>query len=297
MRVDLCNIGTVRRLMEKYGIAAKKGYGQNFLINPAVPFDIAEASYTYHMGAGGKTGSVLEIGPGIGALTCELAERYACVRAVEIDRGLIPLLGETLAEYPNAQVVNTDFMKLELPAFLDEHYPEGKISVCANLPYYITTPILMKLLEEGNGRFDSITIMVQDEVATRLCAAPGTADYGAVTASVNYYGACRKLFKVAPGNFLPAPKVTSAVVRIELYEESPYACEDISVLRRVIAAAFGMRRKTLVNALSSSFSHITKDRLGDILEMLGMDRGIRGERLGIEDFCRLANALLEEKGN
>lgn len=292
--MDLCNISTVRKLMEKYGLAAKKGYGQNFLINPAVPSDIADESYSYHVSAGGKTGSVLEIGPGIGCLTCELAERYERVCAVEIDRGLIPLLGETLADYPNTEVVNTDFMKLELPAFLAEHFPEGKISVCANLPYYITTPILMKLIEEGEGRFDSITIMVQDEVATRLCAAPGEADYGSVTASVNYYGKCRKLFKVAPGNFLPAPKVTSAVIRIELYEQSPYNCQDVAMLRRVIAAAFGMRRKTLVNALSSSFSHLGKERIGQILESLGMDINVRGERLSTEDFCNLANAFYEE---
>ncbi|MBO5111146.1 MAG: ribosomal RNA small subunit methyltransferase A [Clostridia bacterium] len=294
--MDLCNIATVRKLMEKYGIAAKKGYGQNFLINPSVPADIAEESYSYHMGpSGGKSGSVLEIGPGIGCLTCELAERYERVRAVEIDRGLIPLLGETLADYPNTQVINTDFMKLDLPAFLSEHFPEGKISVCANLPYYITTPILMKLIEEGEGRFDSITIMVQDEVATRLCAAPGDADYGSVTASVHYYGNCRKLFKVAPGNFLPAPKVTSAVIRIELYEEPPYHCVDVETLRRVIAAAFGMRRKTLVNALMASFSDIGKDRIGEILVELGMDIGVRGERLSTEEFCNLANAFYEER--
>ena len=293
--MDLCNLSTVKKLMEKYGIAAKKGYGQNFLINPAVPNDIAEESYSYHVSSGGKTGSVLEIGPGIGCLTCELAERFAHVRAVEIDRGLIPLLGETLADYPNTEVINTDFMKLDLPMFLAENFPEGKISVCANLPYYITTPILMKLIEEGEGRFDSITIMVQDEVATRLCAAPGDADYGSVTASVNYYGRCRKLFKVAPGNFLPAPKVTSAVIRIELYDESPYYCEDVATLRRVIAAAFGMRRKTLVNALMASFSDIGKERIGEILVELGMDVNVRGERLSTEDFCNLANAFYSER--
>ena len=293
--MDLCNIATVRRLMEKYGIAAKKGYGQNFLINPAVPSDIAEESYSYHVSAGGRTGSVLEIGPGIGCLTCELAERYERVRAVEIDRGLIPLLAETLADYPNVQVVNTDFMKLDLPAFLAEHFPEGKISVCANLPYYITTPILMKLIEEGEGRFDSITIMVQDEVATRLCASAGQGDYGAVTASVNYYGNCRKLFKVAPGNFLPAPKVTSAVVRIELYDQPPYDCKDVSMLHRVITAAFGMRRKTLVNALTASFPEVGKERIGEMLISLGMDVNVRGERLTTDDFCHLANAFYAEK--
>ena len=293
--MDLCNIATVRRLMEKYGIAAKKGYGQNFLINPAVPSDIAEESYAYHVSRGGKTGSVLEIGPGIGCLTCELAERYERVCAVEIDRGLIPLLGESLADYSNVEVVNTDFMKLDLPAFLSEHFPEGKISVCANLPYYITTPILMKLIEEGDGRFDSITIMVQDEVATRLAAEAGTSDYGAVTASVRYYGDCQKLFKVAPGNFLPAPKVTSAVVRIELYDQPPYDCKDVAMLHRVITAAFGMRRKTLVNALMASFSDLGKERITEILGELGMDASIRGERLSTEEFCKLANAFYEER--
>ena len=199
--MNLCNIKVVKDLMARYGTDTKKGFGQNFLINPMVPENIADESYGYHRERNfGKESAVLEIGPGIGALTCQLCERYDKVVAVEIDRTLIPILAETLEEYDNIKVVNEDFMKLDLKSFIKENYGDTPVSVCANLPYYITTPIIMKLLEEsrveGKSMFTSLTVMVQKEVADRLCATEKDSEYGAITASLNYYGKVKKLFTV-----------------------------------------------------------------------------------------------------
>lgn len=293
--MNLCNIKTVKSLLARYSTDTKKGFGQNFLINPSVPFDIAEESFNYHSSVCQESACVLEIGPGVGALTSELCGRYEKVVAVEIDRSLIPVLGETMADYDNFTLVNEDFLKLKLDSFLDEHFGNAPVSVCANLPYYITTPILMKLLEDGGGRFASITVMVQKEVATRLCATEKDSDYGAITASVNYYGKVKRLFDVQPSSFLPAPNVTSTVIRIELYRDKPYSVKDEKTLFDVIAGAFAQRRKTLLNSLSSSISYIPKARIGEIITECGFDISIRGERLSIADFCTLANKIYEEK--
>ena len=298
--MNLCDINTVKRLMSKYGTGTKKGFGQNFLINPDVPYNIAEASYTYHKAKypNGKI-AALEIGPGIGSLTSELCQAYDKVLAIEIDKTLIPILGETLGEYDNIEIINDDFLKLNLDEILEKHLGECTISVCANLPYYITTPIIMALLENArreNGacKFTSITVMVQKEVAARLCATPKDSDYGAITASINYYGEARKLFDVSPDNFLPAPKVTSSVVRIELYDEPKYKVENEKMLHRVIAGAFAQRRKTLLNSLSSSFGEFSKEQISKIIEALGFDINIRGERLSIEDFCHLSDEFSKQ---
>lgn len=298
--MNLCNIRVVKDLMARYGTDTKKGFGQNFLINPAVPENIADESYGYHRERNyGKESAVLEIGPGIGALTCQLCERYDKVVAVEIDRTLIPILDETLAEYDNIKVVNEDFMKLDLKSFIKENYGDTPVSVCANLPYYITTPIIMKLLEEsrveGKSMFTSLTVMVQKEVADRLCATEKDSEYGAITASLNYYGKVKKLFTVAPGNFLPAPSVTSAVIRIELYEKNPYTVKSEKMLFDTISGAFAQRRKTMLNSLASSMSFVSKERIGQIINEIGFDANIRGEKLSISDFCALADKLYEEK--
>ncbi len=293
--MNLCNIKTVKALLSRYSTDTKKGFGQNFLINPSVPFDIAEESFGYHSSVCRDSACVLEIGPGVGALTSELCQRYDKVVAVEIDRSLIPVLGETMAEYDNFTLVNEDFLKLKLDSFLDEHFGDAPVSVCANLPYYITTPILMKLLEDGNGRFASITVMVQKEVAMRLCASEKDSDYGAITASVNYYGRVKRLFDVQPSSFLPAPNVTSTVIRIELYQDKPYSVLNEKTLFEVIAGAFAQRRKTLLNSLSSSISYIPKARIDELITECGFDINIRGERLSISDFCTLANKIYEEK--
>lgn len=293
--MNLCDINTVKRLMSKYDTGTKKGFGQNFLINEEVPYNIANESYNYHA-AKDKAGkrAVIEIGPGIGSLTSELCRLYDKVIAVEIDKTLIPILGETLAEFDNVEVINEDFLKINLNEFLEKNLVECTISVCANLPYYITTPIIMALLENarkenGASKFTSITVMVQKEVALRLCADSKSSDYGAITASINYYGVAKKLFDVTPDNFLPAPKVTSSVVRIELYDEPKYSVESEKMLSRVIAGAFAQRRKTLLNSLLSSFGELSKEEIAKIIENLGFDINIRGERLSISDFCRLSD--------
>ena len=298
--MNLCDIKTVKKIMAEYGTGTKKAFGQNFLINPEVPFNIAEESYGYHRLKNQDTVSgVIEIGPGIGSLTYELASRYDKALAVEIDKTLIPILDKTLGEFDNLKIVNDDFLKLELKSLILDNFGNIPVSVCANLPYYITTPIIMKLLEEsreeGKNRLTSITVMVQREVADRLCATSKDKDYGAITASINYYGRVVRLFDVAPENFLPPPKVTSSVVRIELYDEPKYTVKSEKMLFDVIQGAFIQRRKTLINSLSSHISFASRSRIGEILEELGFDINIRGERLSIEDFCRLADALYDEK--
>ncbi|MBO5212955.1 MAG: ribosomal RNA small subunit methyltransferase A [Clostridia bacterium] len=298
--MNLCNLGVIKRILAEHGTDTKKGFGQNFLINPQIPFDIAEESYCYHIqNEKNDAPCVLEIGPGIGALTNELCQRYERVVCVEIDKTLIPILDTTLSEYSNVSIINEDFLKLPLQDFLKEHFGAAPVSVCANLPYYITTPIIMKLLEEarseGRCAFTSITVMVQKEVAQRLCATEKDSEYGAITASVSYYGRVKKLFDVAPGNFHPAPSVTSSVIRIELYKENPHSVKDEKTLFSVIAGAFAQRRKTLLNSLSSYFSHISKDAIAEIITSLGFDINIRGERLSVDDFCRLADKFYEEK--
>ena len=284
MEMDLCNLSVIRSLMAEEGIAFRKEFGQNFLINPKVPERIAENCTDE------ADSMILEIGPGIGCLTKELAIRYAKVVAVEIDRGLIPILAKTLADYPNVTVLNQDVMKVDLPRLVQEYAGGKPVSVCANLPYYITTPILMYLLESG-VRFSSITVMVQNEVADRLCAAAGDADYGQITAMIGYYGRVKRLFRVTAGSFTPAPKVDSAVVRIDLYEESPFTVRDFAFFQNIVRGAFEMRRKTLVNALSSKLS-LPKDRIAAALAELGFSETVRGEKLSTKDFVDLSGLLL-----
>ena len=285
--MDLCNLSVIRSLMSEAGITFKKEYGQNFLNNRMIPEDIADGC------ADTADRLVIEIGPGIGCLTQELALRFSRVVAIEIDSGLIPVLEKTLAEYDNVTVINEDVMKVDLPTLVDT-YAEGiPVSVCANLPYYITTPILMRLLESG-VHFDTITVMVQKEVAARLCAVPGASDYGAITAQIGYYGTVKRLFKVPAGCFVPAPKVDSAVVRIDLYSEPKYKPIDEKLFHGLIKAAFEMRRKTLVNALNGKYPHLSKDRIAEALLSLGHPEGVRGERLSTEDFVKLSDLLADK---
>ena len=285
--MDLCNLSVIKRLMAEAGITFRKEFGQNFLTNRIIPEDIADSC------ADTAERLVLEIGPGIGCLTQELAIRYKKVVAVEIDRGLIPILEKTMAEYDNVTVINDDIMKVDLPALIAEHADGMPVSVCANLPYYITTPILMYLLESG-VKFDTITIMIQNEVAARLVAKAGSSDYGAITAVLGYYGKARKLFKVSAGCFVPAPKVDSAVVRIDLYGEKPYQPKDEKLFRALIRAAFEMRRKTFVNAVAAKLPY-TKELLVSALASIGQDENVRGERLSTEDFVKLADYLVDNK--
>lgn len=282
--MDLCNLSVIKALMSEAGITFRKEFGQNFLTNRTIPEEIAESC------TDSKDSLIIEIGPGIGCLTQELAMRYKKVVAVEIDNGLIPILDKTLSEYDNVTVINGDIMKTDV-AELVERYSEGMpVSVCANLPYYITTPILMRLLESG-VKFSSITVMVQNEVAARLAAKPGSSDYGAITAVLGYYGEVRKLFKVSAGNFVPPPKVDSAVVRIELYKEPRFNPKNEKLMRDLIKSAFEMRRKTLVNAISAKLPHINKQNILNALDFMNKSQTIRGECLSTEEFVLLSDLL------
>ncbi|MEL4860577.1 16S rRNA (adenine(1518)-N(6)/adenine(1519)-N(6))-dimethyltransferase RsmA [Pseudoflavonifractor phocaeensis] len=279
--MDLCNIEEIKALLGRHGFRFSKSMGQNFLIESWVPQDIADAS-----GAGAGTG-VLEIGPGIGPLTVQLARRADKVAAVELDRALLPILSETLAGCPNVTVVPGDVMKLDLPALVAQQFAGLTPLVCANLPYNITTPVLTLLLE--SGLFASITVMIQREVAQRICAAPGTGDYGAFSVFCQYHAGTELLFEVPPECFLPAPKVTSAVLRLTP-KSAPACVHDEKRFFRVVRGAFGQRRKTLLNALTSAFP-LSKDDLRACIEAAGLPADVRGERLGIEEFARLADEI------
>ena len=286
--MDLCNLSTIKTLMSDAGITFRKEFGQNFLTNRIIPEEIADncADTTERL--------VIEIGPGIGCLTQELAMRYSKVVAVEIDKGLIPILAKTLDEFDNVTVINEDVMKIDIKDLVDQYSDGMPVSVCANLPYYITTPILMHLLESG-VKFSSITVMVQNEVAQRLAAKAGSSDYGAITAILGYYGTVRKLFKVSAGSFVPPPKVDSAVVRIDLYDKCPYDIKDEKLFRNCIKAAFEMRRKTLENALSAKLGGFSKEDIAEAIALSGFDPKIRGERLSTEEFAMLSNNLIAIK--
>lgn len=282
--MNLCDIKTIKQIMAMFSLNFRKEFGQNFLTNISVVEDIADSC------SDKPHSTVLEIGPGIGSLTRELAERYENVVALEIDRGLIPVLKYTLGDYRNVTVINEDVMKANLSEILAPYFDKGPVSVCANLPYYITTPILMKLLESGLP-FENITIMIQSEVADRLCATPGGKDCGAITAVLNYYGAPEKLFTVTADNFIPAPKVDSSVVRIRLYPEKPIKPLDEATFFRTIRASFEQRRKTLPNALSAVFGELTKEEITEIIVSCGLSPTVRGEKLSVEDFSTLSDKL------
>lgn len=284
--MDLCNVSGIKNIMSAFGINFRKEFGQNFLTCRKVVEDIADNCCD-------TSRTILEIGPGIGVLTQELAIRYDNVVALEIDKALIPVLSYTLSEYNNVKIINEDIMKADISSILAPYFEKGNVSVCANLPYYITTPILMKLLE-SRLPFESITIMIQSEVADRLCARAGSPDYGAITASLSYYGKATKLFKVGASNFLPRPKVDSAVVRIDLYRELPLKPLNEAFLFRAIKSAFEQRRKTLSNALANGFSELSKDKLTDIIVSCGHRADIRGEKLDIADFVALSDKIYSE---
>ncbi|MBR6681056.1 MAG: 16S rRNA (adenine(1518)-N(6)/adenine(1519)-N(6))-dimethyltransferase RsmA [Clostridia bacterium] len=282
--MNLCDIKTIKQIMAMFSLNFRKEFGQNFLTDISVVEDISDNC------CDDASSSILEIGPGIGSLTACLAERYDSVVALEIDRGLIPVLKYTLGDYRNVTVINEDVMKADIEGILAPYFEKGKVSVCANLPYYITTPILMRLLECGLP-FEYITIMIQSEVADRLCAAPGGKNCGAITAVLNYYGTAEKLFEVKADRFIPAPKVDSAVVRIKLHKDKPYKPLDEATFFRTIRAAFEQRRKTLPNALSAVFGELSKDEITDIIVSCGHSADIRGERLSTADFATLSDAL------
>lgn len=280
---DLANIAVIRALLARHGIAMQKSFGQNFLVNPSVCPRMAALST-----ADAQTG-VLEIGPGIGVLTAQLAPLAKKVVAVEIDRGLLPVLKDTLAAFDNVTVVNGDVLELDLPALLAREFAGMRVVVCANLPYYITSPVLMRLLESRLG-IAVITVMVQKEAAQRICAPLGTRQAGALTAAVHYYAQAEQCFTVSPGSFYPPPKVESAVIRLHVRKTPPVAVEDEAALFRVIKAAFGQRRKTVCNALSAGLP-LPKDAVTAALEHAGVAPTARAETLTLQDFAAITQAL------
>ena len=263
----------------------KKKYGQNFLFNEDIPKKIVSHSDLT------QEHTVIEIGPGKGILTKQIASIAKQVFAFEIDTELKDILKDVCNEYTNVKVIFNDIMKVDLASFVAENCPNEKIAVIANLPYYITTPIIMMLLE-SSIKIDFITIMVQKEVASRITAKPNTPDYGALTASINYYANAKKLFNVPAGCFIPKPKVDSAVVKLELFETAPIDALDENLFFDILKASFQQRRKTLLNSLYSYFnSKYSKDELKEIISNAQLKETVRGEELSIQQFCIIANLL------
>ncbi len=279
----LSDIGTIKDILSRHGFTFSKSLGQNFLINPSVCPKMAELS-----GADSGVG-VIEVGPGIGVLTNELCRLADKVVAVELDKRLLPVLEETLSEYDNLKIINDDILKIDLHNLIREEFDGMDVIVCANLPYYITSPVIMKLLEDKLP-ISSITVMVQKEAAQRICAGVGTRQSGAVTVSVNYYAVPKMLFSVSAGSFMPAPKVDSAVIRLDILKEPPVKVGDESKFFSVVKAAFSQRRKTLANSLSSGLCR-PKDEVNSILENSGILPNSRAEQLSLADFAAIANNL------
>ena len=278
--MELTNINVIRQLFERHGFSFTKSLGQNFLINPAVCPKIAE------MG-GAKPGvCALEIGTGAGVLTKELATRCEKVIAVEIDTTLKPILEETLAEFDNVEIVFADVMETDLAALLAEKAPGMEVVVCANLPYYITSPVIMRVLE-SRLPVSAMTVMVQKEAADRICAKPGTRDCGAISCAVSYYSEPKLLFKVGRGSFMPSPNVDSAVIRLDV--RTP-GWERL--MFRIIRAAFSQRRKQIANPLSAEL-HIAKPQLAEIMQSCGIKPTARAEELTLEDYAGLTDALFK----
>lgn len=276
----LTDIPYARSVMLRHGIVPQKRYGQNFLTNPHVVDLIADVCADDECG-------IIEIGPGIGTLTEALCERYKKVVAIEIDKTLIPVLADTLSGFDNVKVIEGDAMKLDFNALIAEHFPGMPVAVCANLPYYITSPIIMKMLEYG-PLFRSITVMIQKEVADRLTSAAGSADYGAITLAVNYRAQVEKVTNVAPSNFIPPPKVTSTVIKMNVLQKPPVDVLNEEKLFDIIKLAFAKRRKTLANALGEKYG---KDDVASALEKINIRPDVRGERLSLSDFARLSDLI------
>lgn len=279
----LSDIGTIKDILSRHGFTFSKSLGQNFLINPSVCPRMAEFS-----GADKGVG-VIEIGPGIGVLTNELCKLADKVVAIELDKRLLPVLEETLGEYDNLKVVNADVLETDLHKLIEEEFSGMEVVVCANLPYYITSPVIMKLLEDKLP-ISAITVMVQKEAAQRICADVGSRQSGAVTVSVNYYAKPEMLFSVSAGSFMPAPKVDSAVIRLNVLDEPPVKVNDEKKFFSVIKASFSQRRKVISNSLSSGLS-LDKSKTAELLEKSGVPLNARAEKLSLQNFADIANNL------
>ena len=283
---NLSDIGTVRSILEKHGFTFSKALGQNFLINPAVCPEMAEEAVT------SENDGVIEIGAGVGVLTAELCKRAKKVVSIELDKRLLPVLDETLAEFDNFEVVNEDILKVDLHELIKEKFSDCEnVSVCANLPYYIPSPVIMKLLEDKLP-IKQIIVMVQREAADRLTAPVGSRESGAITVAVNYYAEAEKLFNVSKGSFVPSPKVDSAVIRFAIYDKPPIETKDEELFFRTVKAMFMQRRKTALNSVSAGLG-IPKDTVVKALEMTGLDASVRAEKLTLSQLCEFTNNLKE----
>ncbi len=280
---NLTNINVIKDIFERHGFTFSKALGQNFIVNPSVCPKIAE------MGNAKEGFGVIEIGTGVGVLTNELAKRADKVVAVEIDTRLIPILEETLAEYDNVRIINADVMKTDLGAVIEEHFKGLDVAVCANLPYYITSPIIMYLLE-SRLPIKTITVMVQKEAGVRLCAKPGSRECGAVTAAVRYYSEPELLFNVSRGSFMPSPNVDSCVIRLNILEKPPVDVKDEKFFFKTVRGAFSQRRKNLANSLSSSMG-IDKAMVIKSIHNAGLSENIRPEQLSLEELAAVSNGL------
>lgn len=283
----LTDISTIKKVMGENGVTFSKGLGQNFLVNPTVCPRMADA---VRESTNGKIG-VLEIGAGVGVLTKELLERCEKVVCVELDTRLLPVLEDTLSGYDNFTLINDDILKVDLEKIIKEHFAGMEVFVCANLPYYITSPVIMRLLEEKLP-FNKIIVMVQKEAGDRLCAKVGSRESGAVTVAVNYYAKARKLFDVSRGSFLPSPNVDSCVIELDLTQREDFIIADEKVFFKMIKSAFAQRRKTILNSVSSGMG-IEKEKLSLAIESAGLSPTARAEALSMEELVNLSNKICE----
>ena len=281
---NLCDPAYLKELLKRHGFSTAKSLGQNFLIDPSVPARMAGIS-----GACGDCG-VIEIGPGVGTMSAELAARAGKLVAVELDRRLEPILAETLAEFDNIEIIFGDVLKTDLKKLAEERLGGLRLFACANLPYYITTKAVMHLLEPGI--FEAVTVMVQREAAERFCAQPGDKDYVAATAKARFLAKPEICFDIPPSAFLPNPHVRSSALKFSRREDMPFY--DRELVFKIIDAAFSSRRKTMLNTLSAGLT-IGRDEVGDILKIAGVEAGVRGETLSVEEFCRIAAAIRQKK--
>ena len=285
--INVCDIQVMKPLLQSHGFHFSKAKGQNFLVAEWVPQRIAQEAGV------DETAGVLEIGPGIGPLTQQLALRAGKVCAVEVDERLKPILDLTVGEFSNLEILWSDVLKQDIPALVREKFPGLRPMACANLPYYITSPILTALLEAQC--FESVTVMVQKEVAQRIAARPGTADYSAFTIFCQYYAEPEILFDVPAGCFMPQPKVTSAVITLRTRKTRPWQIDDPDVFFRCVRSSFAMRRKTLQNGLAAGFPELGKEGAGQVIAACGLAPGVRGETLDIAQFAALSNEIVRRK--
>ena len=280
---NLSDISVIKSVLSRHGFTFSKALGQNFIINPGVCPRIAEE------GGAGEGVGVLEVGAGIGVLTAELAKRASKVVCVELDTRLLPVLDETLGEFDNVKIINGDILKVGLHRILEDEFGNMPVVVCANLPYYITSPVIMRLLE-SRLRIDSVTVMVQKEAAVRLCADVGSRDSGAVTVAVNYYAEAQKLFDVSRGSFMPSPNVDSAVIRLDILKNPPIEVSDEKFFFSMVKAAFSQRRKTASNGISAGMG-ISKPTVIEAIEAADLSPTVRAEALTMEQLGRLCEEL------